>query len=78
MAEVYAQQNLIQVLSGIPEHKKTTGDFTRLKRLHNLYRQLKIDSDSLVTVIHYDATGNEVKAYQFLTISSHAWFILYI
>ena len=24
-------------ISGIPEHKKTTGDFTRLKRLHNLY-----------------------------------------
>ena len=50
--------------SGTPERKKTKGDFTRLKRLHNLYRtgQLKIDSDGLVTVLHNDAAGNQTKA----------------
>ena len=49
--------------SGIPERKKTTGDYTQVKRLHNLYRngQLKIDSDGLISVLHMDASGNENK-----------------
>jgi hypothetical protein len=46
--------------SKLPEKKKTKGDFTRVKRLHNLYRtgRAKIDSDGLVTVKHNDAAGN--------------------
>ena len=46
--------------SQLPEKKKTKGDFTRVKRLHNLYRtgQLKIASDGLVTVKHTDSAGN--------------------
>ena len=46
--------------SKIPEKKKRKGDFTRVKRLHNLYRtgQVKIDHDGFVTVKHTDAVGN--------------------
>ena len=50
--------------SSIPEKKKTSGDFTRLKRLHNLYRngQLQIDKDGLTTILGNDSMGNELKA----------------
>ena len=46
--------------SKLPEKKKTKGDFTRVKRLHNLYRtgQLKIAPDGLITVKHTDSAGN--------------------
>ena len=50
--------------SKIPQKKKTKGDFTRVKRLHNLFRtgQAKIDSDGFVTVKHTDAAGNTYNA----------------
>ena len=50
--------------SKIPERKKTKGDFTRVKRLHNLYRtgQAKIDSDGFLTVTHTDTAGNSYNA----------------
>ena len=50
--------------SGTPERKKTTGDYTKVKRLHNLFRngQLKIDSDGLTTISHIDGSGNESRA----------------
>ena len=50
--------------SKTPEKKRTKGDFTRVKRLHNLYRtgQLKIANDGLVTVKHTDAAGNDYDA----------------
>ena len=61
-----AHQMLFKLIetSGIPERKKTTGDHTRVKRLHNLYRngQLKIDRDGLTTVKHIDNAGNEFNA----------------
>ena len=46
--------------SKVPEKKKRKGDFTRVKRLHNLYRtgQVKIDNDGLITVKHTDSVGN--------------------
>ena len=49
--------------SGIPERKKATGDYTTLKRLHNLYRNglLKIEHDGLVTVLDTDSNGNVSK-----------------
>ena len=49
--------------SGIPERKKATGDYTTLKRLHNLYRNglLKIEHDGLVTVLDTDSKGNVSK-----------------
>ena len=36
------------------------GDFTKLKRLHNLYRtgQLKVEQDGLITIAHSDNAGN--------------------
>lgn len=54
---------LIQT-SGTPERRKTTGDHTRVKRLHNLYRngQLKVNKDGLITVTHTDTAGNEYRA----------------
>ena len=50
--------------SGVPERKKTTGDYTRLKRLHNLYRngQLKIETDGLITITSTDSSGNATKS----------------
>ena len=49
--------------SGIPERRKTTGDYTKVKRLHNLCRngQLKIDKDGLATVTHIDGAGNKTQ-----------------
>ena len=48
----------------IPEKKKRKGDFTNIKRLHNLYRtgQLKISPDGFVTVRHIDNSGNTYEA----------------
>ena len=50
--------------SGVPERKKTTGDYTRLKRLHNLYRngQLKIETDGLTVITSTDTSGNATKS----------------
>ena len=50
--------------SVMPEKKKTKGDYTRLKRLHNLFRngQLKVENDGLCTVSHTDPAGNETRA----------------
>ena len=51
-----------------PEKKRTKGDHTLLKRLHNLYRkgQLKKSSDGLITVQHMD---ND-KTYQAISVPS--------
>ena len=48
----------------MPEKKKTKGEYTRLKRLHNLFRngQLKLENDGLCTVSHTDPAGNETRA----------------
>ena len=42
---------------------EATGDFTNLKRLHNLYRNglLKIDPDGLVAVLNTDSEGSVSK-----------------
>ena len=69
-AKVQAEDKVHKMLfklietSSIPEKKKTTGDYTRLKRLHNLYRngQLKIDKEGLVTILSNDSMGNEQRA----------------
>ena len=69
-AKVQAEDKIHKMLfklietSSAPEKKKTSGDFTRLKRLHNLYRNglLKIDSDGLTTISSVDSMGNEHKA----------------
>ena len=69
-AKVQAQDSAHKMLyklietSGIPERKKTTGDYTKVKRLHNLFRngQLKIDKEGLTTISHIDAAGNETRA----------------
>ena len=57
---------LLDLIEGskLPEKKKTKGDFTRVKRLHNLYRtgQLKVAPDGLVTVLHTDSAGNAYNA----------------
>ena len=47
-----------------PEPKKTKGDYTVLKRLHNMYRtgKLKISADVLVTVPTSDSFGNSYQA----------------
>ena len=68
-AKVQSEDNSHKMLfklietSGIPERKKATGDFTNLKRLHNLYRNglLKIDPDGLVTVLNTDSEGSVSK-----------------
>ena len=46
--------------SKVPLKKKTKGEFTTVKRLHNFFRtgQAKIDPNGLVTVKHTDAAGN--------------------
>ena len=45
--------------SQLPDKKKTKGENTNLKRLHNLYRngQLKKAKDGLITVTHTDPNG---------------------
>ena len=49
-----------------PEKKKTNGDNTMLKRLHNLYKkgQLKKASDGLITVQYMDVN----KSYQAISV----------
>ena len=56
--------------SKTPEKKRTKGDFTKLKRLHNLYRtgQLKVAHDGLVTVSHSDNAGNN---YEAISVPAH-------
>ena len=59
-------QELIHLIesSQTPERKKTKGDNTTLKRLHNLFMkgQLKISTDGLITVKHFDPDNGEVQA----------------
>ena len=59
-------QELIQLneSSQTPERKKTKGDNTTLKRLHNLFMkgQLKISPDGLITVKHMDPDNGEIQA----------------
>ena len=65
-AQDYAHKTLYKLIetSGISERKKTTGDYTKVKRLHNLFRngQLKIDREGLTTISHIDTAGNETRA----------------
>ena len=69
-AKVQAEDKVHKMLfklietSSVPEKKKTTGDYTRLKRLHNLYRngQLKIEKDGLTVILNKDSMGNENRA----------------
>ena len=55
--------------SQVPEPRKTNGDNTYLKRLHNLYKQgnLKLHSDGLITVTYVDKTLGSMQAYSIPT-----------
>ena len=50
--------------SQAPEHKKTKHENTKIKLLHNLYREgkLTMHKDGLITVKHVDNAGNQYQA----------------